>query len=56
LEYLSYYQKESDKKTIALISGVFEDENAATKNFNLLMQSGIKPIKLKTEMYIGCIH
>jgi len=56
LEYLSYYQKESDKKTIALVTGVYENEKEADDNYNKLIQSGIKPIKMKTKMYVGCIH
>ncbi|KAA3436132.1 hypothetical protein [Rufibacter hautae] len=56
LEYLDLYQKKAGKKTIALVSGIYEKKTSADSALQVLKSAAGGAFVVKTEMYIGCIH
>ncbi|MBA9076623.1 hypothetical protein [Rufibacter quisquiliarum] len=56
LEYLNLYQDKTQKKTMALVSGIYEKKASADSALAVLKQAAAKAFVVKTEMYIGCIH
>jgi len=56
LEYLSLYKENAGDKTIALLVGIYETEKAADSISNILKNREPKLFKIKTEMYVGCMH
>ncbi len=56
LEYLDFYQRNSDEKTIALIAGIYQTEEAADKAFAGLRKAEKNAFKIKADMFIGCMH
>ncbi len=56
LEYLDFYQKNAKPKTIALVGGIYEKEEQADSLLTILKNTEKKAFKLKSKMYIGCMH
>ncbi len=56
LEYLSFYQKEAGNKTIALVTGIYETESSADSALSLLQKVESSAFKIKSDIYIGCMH
>lgn len=56
LEYLSLYKKNSNDKTIAVVSGIFEQEKKADSSLKKIQKVFPKTFKLKAEMFVGCLH
>lgn len=56
LEYMNLYKNESGNKTIALVTGIYEDENSADSLISIIKKYNKKVFKIKTEMYVGCMH
>jgi hypothetical protein len=56
LEYLRFYKPHSAEKTIALVTGIYEQEKAAESALLALKKTEKKAFKIKAEVYIGCIH
>jgi hypothetical protein len=56
LEYLNFYQNNAAKKTIALVAGIYENENTADSILIMLKQAEKKSFKIKANIYIGCMH
>jgi len=56
LEYLSLYKNNSNEKTIAVVSGIFEQEKKADSSLKKIQKVFPKTFKLKTEMFVGCLH
>jgi hypothetical protein len=56
LEYLDFYQRPAGKKTIALVTGIYETEKSADSALRVLQQTERKVFKIKSEIYIGCMH
>lgn len=56
LEYLDFYQPSAGEKTIALISGVYEEKNAADKALSVLKKIEKESFVIKAEVYTGCMH
>ena len=56
LEYLDFYQTCAGKKTIALVTGIYETEKSADSVLMVLRQTEKKVFKIKSEIYIGCMH
>jgi len=56
LEYLNLYQKEAGKKTIALVTGIYETEKSADSALTVLRKTEKKVFKIKAEIYVGCMH
>lgn len=56
LEYLSFYQRQSGEKTIALVAGIYESEISADSSLSFLQKTEKRVFKIKTDMYVGCVH
>lgn len=56
LEYLSLYKNNSNEKTIGVVSGIFEQETKADSSLKKIQKVFPKTFKLKTEMFVGCLH
>ena len=56
LEYLHYYQYQAGKKTIALLTGIYKLEKSADSALIVLYKTEKKVFKIKTRIYVGCIH
>ena len=56
LEYLSIYKNNTNEKTIAVVSGIFEQEKKADSALKKIQKVFPKTFKLKTEMFVGCLH
>lgn len=56
LEYLSLYKNNSNEKTIAVVSGIFEQEKKADSSLKKIQKVFPKTFKLKAEMFVGCLH
>ncbi len=56
LEYLNYYYNPSNDKTIALVAGVFEQSASADSLLKLIVKNEPKAFKIKSEIYLGCMH
>ena len=56
LEYLNIYQSRAGAKTIALVTGIYEKEKTADSAMTILSKTENKVFKVKSEMYVGCIH
>lgn len=56
LEYLNFYKSEAGRKTIALITGIYETEKNADNALTALEKVEKKAFKIKADIYIGCMH
>lgn len=56
LEYLSFYQSQAGEKTIALVTGIYEKEKSADSVVTILKRTENKVFKIKSEIYVGCMH
>lgn len=56
LEYLGFYQSRARKKTIALVTGIYETKKSADSALRIIQQAERKGFKIKSEIYIGCMH
>ena len=56
LEYLNFYQRQAGKKTIALVTGIYETEKGADSALAVLHRSEKKVFKIKADIYVGCMH
>jgi len=56
LEYLNFYIRTADKKTIALVSGIYQFEKSADSLLNIIKKTDKKAYKLKSQIYVGCMH
>lgn len=56
LEYLDFYKKESGENTIALVTGIYENEASADSSVNLISEVAKKTFKIKAYIYVGCMH
>lgn len=56
LEYLAIYQNRAGEQTIALVTGIYESEKKADSALVALRKTEKKIFKIKTEMYVGCLH
>ncbi|SEO47663.1 hypothetical protein SAMN05192574_108221 [Mucilaginibacter gossypiicola] len=54
LEYLQSYKNDSDKKMIALVTGIYENKSSADSALKALQP--ISALSIKSKIYIGCIH
>ena len=55
LEYLDSYKLNSDKKMIALVSGVYQDKASADSALKVL-QPTETAFTIKSKLYVGCMH
>ena len=56
LEYLEIYHKDANDKMIALVAGIYETEAVADSSMAILKRQEPKCFKLKSELYVGCMH
>lgn len=56
LEYLNIYKTQSGEKTIALVAGIFESAKSADSLLAILKKSHPQAFRLKSVLYIGCMH
>ncbi len=56
LEYLSWYQDHNERKTIALVAGIYEDNESADSALLKLKKEGPQAFVLKARVYVGCMH
>ena len=56
LEYLVLYQRKSRENTIALVTGIFDSESRADSALKVVKKYEFKSFKIKSEMYVGCLH
>ncbi len=56
IEYLAVYQPKSKVKTMALIAGIYEDEMSATSRFSKIKEDFPNAFKIKSHLYVGCMH
>jgi hypothetical protein len=56
LEYLDFYQRRAGKKTIALVTGIYETENSADSALTVLHKTEKRVFKIKADIYVGCMH
>lgn len=56
LEYLNFYQRNAGEKTIALVTGIYELEKSADSALTVLQQTEKKVFKIKSDIYVGCMH
>jgi hypothetical protein len=56
LEYLDFYQERAGERTIALVAGIYETEQSADSALAIVRVFDNKAYKLKSEIFIGCMH
>lgn len=56
LEYLNEYQEPAGAQTMALVTGIYEKEASADSALAVLGQADTKVFKLKSRIYVGCMH
>jgi len=56
LEYLNMYQPKAKEKTIALVAGIYESEKSADSALSALKAGEQKAFKVKSSVYVGCMH
>lgn len=56
LEYLDVYQEQTGEKTIALVTGIYENEKTADSTLNIVRKAENKAFKIKSNIYVGCMH
>lgn len=56
LEYLNFYSKQSEEKTIALVTGIYEREQSADSALSIIREFEKNAFAVKADIYIGCIH
>ncbi|PJJ79732.1 hypothetical protein [Mucilaginibacter auburnensis] len=56
LEYLSVYQPTAKDKTIALVTGIYENETSADSALIAMKKVDSRSFKLKSKIYVGCMH
>ncbi len=56
LEYMTVYHPASNPKTIALVSGIYEHEKSADSALYILKQAEKRSFKLRSDVYVGCMH
>lgn len=56
LEYLAFYASHARQKTIALVTGIYETEEKADSALSVLKKTEINAFKIKSDIYVGCMH
>lgn len=56
LDYLNIFTKNAGDNTIALVSGIYANENEATAAVSRLKATSRKAFSMKSQVYIGCMH
>jgi hypothetical protein len=56
LEYMVFYKPASDKNTIALISGIYDNKKSADSALMILKPVQDNAFAIKASIYVGCMH
>jgi hypothetical protein len=56
LEYLNLFKEKTKPKTIALVAGMYDVEKKADSALISIQKKAKKAFKIKSEVYIGCLH
>jgi hypothetical protein len=56
LEYLSFFKLPAGDKTLALVTGIYEKESSCDSALTVLKKAETKGFKIRSEVYIGCMH
>jgi hypothetical protein len=56
LEYLNFYREQASKKTIALVTGIYETSSSADSALSVLQNVEKNSFVFKTNIYVGCAH
>lgn len=56
LEYLNFYQKAASEKSIAVVTGIYEDKESADSALIILRKVNPKAFVVQSDIYMGCIH
>ncbi len=56
LEYLRFYKKDARAETIALVTGIYENERSADSALAVLSRVERNVFKVQARLYAGCIH
>ena len=56
LEYLNLYIRSSGENTIALVSGIYDKKEGADSLLQEIQKIEPDAFKVKTNMYVGCMH
>lgn len=56
IEYLNQYKKDAKPKTLAIISGIFDDAKLADSALSAAKKCSANAFKMNTKLYVGCMH
>lgn len=56
VEYLETYMPGSEKNTMALVAGIFEQEKTADSTLQAIRRTDKDAFKIKAEIFLGCAH
>ena len=56
LDYLNIFTRNAGDNTIALVSGIYGNEQEATAALSRLKSSSEKAFSMKSQVYVGCMH
>jgi|GEM_PF-2583705 len=56
LEYLDLYQRPAGDKTIALVAGIYSNQESADSTLQRILEVDSSAFILQTDIYVGCIH
>ena len=56
LEYLNFYNPNSNKETITLIGGMYEDKKSADSLLTIINTVKQEAFLMKVNLFVGCMH
>ncbi|WP_100336518.1 hypothetical protein [Hymenobacter chitinivorans] len=56
LEYLNEYKDQAGAKTMALVTGIYQQEASADSALAVLRRADQNAFKLTSRIYVGCMH
>ena len=56
LEYYKSYNNKSSVKNIAIVSGIFSNRKKADSSLAVLRRSSARAFRIKSHIYMGCMH
>lgn len=56
LEYFDVYKIGAGKKTIALVTGIYENKKSADSALQVIKRVHVNAFKLRAEVFVGCMY
>lgn len=56
LEYLHFYRQDAGERTIALVTGIYETEERADSALSILQKTAKGIFKIRSAIYVACMH